>query len=169
MCTATCTAAQLRPPPTQSSLHARRRCCSPQVEYADGRSTLVLMPARFNKKLWVRRGGYVIIDESEEAQQDAGSRSGVGAGATALGSRAGPAPHAWPRGGDSPLLVCGGRARIAPLDVEGGSALRLPHGAPISNGHVRPLTLMLPRVTGTIVSVLYDEHVRQLRRTPGAW
>ncbi|KAI8471821.1 MAG: hypothetical protein J3K34DRAFT_520188 [Monoraphidium minutum] len=69
-----------------------------EVEHPDGRATLVLMPARFNKKLWVRRGGFLIIDESAEAQEDASSR-----------------------------------------------------------------------VTGTIVSVLYDEHVRKLQKLPGVW
>lgn len=73
-------------------------CCMPQVEYSDGRRTLCLMPAKFNKKLWVRRGGYLIVEESEAAQQDSASR-----------------------------------------------------------------------VTGTIVSVLYDEHVRQLQKLPGVW
>lgn len=45
-----------------------------EVERADGARTLVLMPAKFNKKLWVRRGGYLVVDESEEAQADGGSR-----------------------------------------------------------------------------------------------
>ena len=35
----------------------------PQVEFPDGRRTLAMLPARFNKKLWVRRGGYLIIEE----------------------------------------------------------------------------------------------------------
>lgn len=48
--------------------------CTPQVEYPDGRTTLVLMPAKFNKWLWVRRGGYLIVDESEAAQADGSSR-----------------------------------------------------------------------------------------------
>ena len=67
------------------------------MSYPDGKSTLVLLPAKFNKKLWVRRGGFVIIDE-------------VDAEAT----------------GDN-------------------------------------------RVTGTIVSVLFDADVRQLKKLPGVW
>jgi len=69
-----------------------------QVEYPDSRTTLVLMPAKFNKMLWVRRGGYLIVEESQDAQADSGSR-----------------------------------------------------------------------VTGTIVAVLYDEHIKQLRKIPGVW
>jgi probable RNA-binding protein EIF1AD len=33
-----------------------------------------MMPARFNRKLWVRRGGYLVIEACPEAAQDAGSR-----------------------------------------------------------------------------------------------
>jgi hypothetical protein len=32
------------------------------------------MPARFNRKLWVRRGGYLLIEPSEAAAQDDGTR-----------------------------------------------------------------------------------------------
>jgi probable RNA-binding protein EIF1AD len=56
------------------------------------------MPAKFHKKLWVKRGGYLVVEHSAEAAADAGSR-----------------------------------------------------------------------VTGTIKNVLYDEHIRQLKKTPGAW
>lgn len=57
-----------------------------------------MMPAKFNRKLWVRRGGFLIIENSPEAEEDAGSR-----------------------------------------------------------------------VTATIVAVLYDEHVKQLKKMPGVW
>lgn len=70
----------------------------PQVEYADGSTTLCMMPAKFNRKLWVRRGGFLIVESSPEAQQDKGSR-----------------------------------------------------------------------VTGTICAVLYDEHIKQLKKMPGVW
>jgi probable RNA-binding protein EIF1AD len=56
------------------------------------------MPAKFNRKLWVKRGGFLIIETSTEAEQDAGSR-----------------------------------------------------------------------VTGTIAAVLYEEHVKQLKKMPGVW
>lgn len=69
-----------------------------QVETAEGRSTLVMLPARFNKTLWVRKGGYLMIEESRAAEENAGSK-----------------------------------------------------------------------VTGTIVAVLYDEHIRQLVKVPGVW
>eukprot|EP00878_Enallax_costatus_P043174 GHUV01050954.1.p1 GENE.GHUV01050954.1~~GHUV01050954.1.p1 ORF type:complete len:213 (+),score=64.13 GHUV01050954.1:141-779(+) len=57
-----------------------------------------MMPAKFNRKLWVRRGGYLIIEPSLEGEQDANSR-----------------------------------------------------------------------VTGTICTVSYDEHIKQLRKMPGVW
>lgn len=34
-----------------------------QVEYPDGHKTLCMLPSRFNKKLWIRRGGYLLIEE----------------------------------------------------------------------------------------------------------
>ncbi|EFJ48885.1 hypothetical protein VOLCADRAFT_104609 [Volvox carteri f. nagariensis] len=66
------------------------------VEFPDGRQTLVLMPAKFNKKLWVKRGGYLLVEDSPAA------------------------------GGDS-------------------------------------------KVTGTILSVLYDDQIKQLAKMPGIW
>jgi probable RNA-binding protein EIF1AD len=69
-----------------------------QVEYPDGVTTLCMMPARFNRKLWVKRGGFLIIESSPQAQQDKSS--------------------------------C---------------------------------------VTGTICAVLYEEHIKQLKKMPGVW
>jgi hypothetical protein len=57
-----------------------------------------MMPAKFNRKLWVKRGGYLIIESSSEAEQDKASR-----------------------------------------------------------------------VTGTICAVLYEEHIKQLKKMPGVW
>ncbi|KAK9830876.1 hypothetical protein WJX81_000816 [Elliptochloris bilobata] len=37
-----------------------------EVEFPDGRRTLAMLPARFNKKLWVRRGGYLVVEEAED-------------------------------------------------------------------------------------------------------
>lgn len=37
------------------------------MELPSGRRTLCLMPAKFNKKLWVRKGGFVVLEESEQA------------------------------------------------------------------------------------------------------
>ena len=34
------------------------------MEFPDGRRTLAMLPARFNKKLWVRRGGFLVIEEA---------------------------------------------------------------------------------------------------------
>lgn len=58
------------------------------------------MPAKFNKKLWVRRGGYVIVEHIH--------------------------------------------------DQEGG-------GDPNT------------KVTGTIVAVLYEDHIKQLKKIEGVW
>lgn len=35
-----------------------------QVKLPDGQQTLCVLPAKFNKKLWVKRGGYLIIDHA---------------------------------------------------------------------------------------------------------
>ncbi|PNW84714.1 hypothetical protein CHLRE_03g155800v5 [Chlamydomonas reinhardtii] len=67
-----------------------------EVEFPDGRQTLVLMPAKFNKKLWVKRGGFVMVEDSAQAEGDT-------------------------------------------------------------------------KVTGTIVSVLYDDQIKQLQKMEGVW
>ncbi len=46
------------------------------MRHPNGRETLALLPARFNKKLWVRRGGYLIIEDSPEASADGGAVTG---------------------------------------------------------------------------------------------
>ena len=43
------------------------------MEFPDGRSTLALLPAKFHKKLWVRKGSYLIVEDAAEAG-DEGSR-----------------------------------------------------------------------------------------------
>ena len=48
-----------------------------QVEFPNGRRTLAMLPARFNKKLWVRRGGYLIVDEAEDAAAGTGAVSAL--------------------------------------------------------------------------------------------
>ena len=40
----------------------------PQVEFPDGRRTLCLLPARFHKKLWVKNGNFLIVEEAEDAE-----------------------------------------------------------------------------------------------------
>ena len=42
----------------------------PQVELVGGRKTLAMLPNKFNKKLWIRKGGYVIVEEEERAAAD---------------------------------------------------------------------------------------------------
>lgn len=37
-----------------------------QVQFPDGKRTLCLIPARFHKKLWIKRGNYLIIENVEE-------------------------------------------------------------------------------------------------------
>ena len=36
-----------------------------------------MLPARFNKKLWVRRGGYLIVDEAADAAAGTGAVSAL--------------------------------------------------------------------------------------------
>ena len=48
-----------------------------QVQLPDGQQTLCMLPAKFNKKLWVKRGGYLIIERDAAADsQQAGQTSG---------------------------------------------------------------------------------------------
>ncbi len=43
------------------------------MEFPDGRSTLCLLPAKFHKKLWVKNGNYLIVEDAPEAAGE-GSR-----------------------------------------------------------------------------------------------
>ncbi len=43
-----------------------------QVETADGRQTLSMLPQKFNKKLWVKRGGFVLVEEGGPEAEAAG-------------------------------------------------------------------------------------------------
>lgn len=65
-----------------------------QVQFPDGRNTLCLLPAKFHKKLWIKKGNFLIVEDAAEADG---------------------------------------------------------------------------RVTGQILSVLFADHVKQLRRMPGVW
>eukprot|EP00873_Tetraselmis_striata_P000449 jgi/Tetstr1/420713/TSEL_011796.t1 len=47
-----------------------------EVEHPDRRKTLVLLPSRFQKKLWVKNGGYLIIEESAEAEVEGNKITG---------------------------------------------------------------------------------------------
>ncbi len=42
-----------------------------QVQLPSGRQTLCMIPQKFNKKLWVRSGGFVVVEEDESAAGDA--------------------------------------------------------------------------------------------------
>ena len=41
-----------------------------QAETADGRNLLCYLPAKFNKKLWIKRGGYLIVEEGDSDADD---------------------------------------------------------------------------------------------------
>lgn len=43
------------------------------MEFPDGRATLCLLPAKFHKKLWVKKGNFLIIEDAPEAAGE-GSR-----------------------------------------------------------------------------------------------
>ena len=43
------------------------------MEFPDGRSTLCLLPAKFHKKLWVKKGNFLVIEDAPEAAGE-GSR-----------------------------------------------------------------------------------------------
>lgn len=36
-----------------------------QVKLPGGEQTLCVLPAKFNKKLWIKRGGYLIIEHGD--------------------------------------------------------------------------------------------------------
>lgn len=40
----------------------------------DGSSALVLLPARFRKKIWVRRGSYLIVEQTPHADNTSRER-----------------------------------------------------------------------------------------------
>ncbi|KAL4422874.1 hypothetical protein ABPG75_009071 [Micractinium tetrahymenae] len=41
-----------------------------EVEFPDGRSTLCLLPAKFHKKLWIRKGSFLIVEDAPEASAE---------------------------------------------------------------------------------------------------
>lgn len=41
-----------------------------QVKLPDGQQTLCVLPSKFNKKLWVKRGGFLIIEHGEVINAD---------------------------------------------------------------------------------------------------
>lgn len=41
-----------------------------EAETADGRQLLCFLPAKFNKKLWIKRGGYIIVEEGDADAED---------------------------------------------------------------------------------------------------
>jgi len=40
------------------------------VELPGGRQTLCMIPSKLNKMTWVRKGGFVIVEESDDANID---------------------------------------------------------------------------------------------------
>lgn len=49
-----------------------------EVEFEDGTSSLVLLPARFNKKLWIRSGTFLVVEQqSGKETGDKGRISGT--------------------------------------------------------------------------------------------
>lgn len=41
-----------------------------EVEFPDSRSTLCLLPAKFHKKLWIRKGSFLIVEDAPEASSE---------------------------------------------------------------------------------------------------
>jgi len=42
-----------------------------EVEFEDGSASLVLLPARFNKKLWIRAGTFLVVERQPQPAGDA--------------------------------------------------------------------------------------------------
>ena len=49
-------------------------CAQLQVEFTDGSSSLVLLPAKFRKKLWIRKGNFLIIEQIHKAESKGKNR-----------------------------------------------------------------------------------------------
>lgn len=62
-------------PPTDTQCIARARGTRGgnilEVEFESGDTTLCMIPAKFNKKLWIRRGGLVIVEQTVKEATDA--------------------------------------------------------------------------------------------------
>ena len=112
------------------------------VERADGTCTLCLMPKKFHQSLWIKRGGFLLI---EMAASDAG-RSNT--------------PHAQGAMGQ-PQEVAGSHVQGT---TSGGGRASSSNVEPRAGKHEGGV----PKVTGTIVAVLYAEQIRELKKT-GAW
>lgn len=41
-----------------------------EAETADGRDLLCFLPAKFNKKLWIKRGGFIVVEEGDTDTED---------------------------------------------------------------------------------------------------
>ncbi|KAL3143578.1 hypothetical protein ABBQ38_002375 [Trebouxia sp. C0009 RCD-2024] len=41
-----------------------------EAETADGRDLLCFLPAKFNKKLWIKRGGFIVVEEGDIDTED---------------------------------------------------------------------------------------------------
>lgn len=44
------------------------------VELPDGHRALVILPAKFHKKIWIRKGSYVIVKAIEDSKTEGGER-----------------------------------------------------------------------------------------------
>lgn len=49
----------------------------PQLQLADGSSELAMMPTKFKKLIWIKRGDFVILSASAEAGERSASASGA--------------------------------------------------------------------------------------------
>ena len=47
------------------------------MEYPDGRSTLCLLPAKFHKKLWIKKGNFLYVEAAEVGGPARGGRGPI--------------------------------------------------------------------------------------------
>lgn len=73
-----------------------------EVELASGEQTLCLLPAKFNKKLWVKRGGFLIVALGDVAATESVSGTIVHVLYEADVRRLKAMPSVWPPAFDSP-------------------------------------------------------------------
>ena len=110
-----------------------------------------MMPNKFNKKLWVKRGGFTLIDEAVASSSTTATTPGAGAPDSQTQCAAS-------ADGELSSSTAGGEG------AQEGSTLAA--AAPSSSGGAAAGG---NKITGTIIAVLYDAQIKQLRKMPGAW
>jgi hypothetical protein len=87
-----------RPPSLTNSHTPTLSLPPPQVERPDGSTFFAVLPARFHKRLWVKRGGYLIVDAPDGTAGGGEAEGEAEAGASALAAAAAAAAASTAKG-----------------------------------------------------------------------